>query len=1128
MPVSAINNYNNKISNYGGAHQIWFEAEDYDERNPDTDKYYPVVDVNDAFAQAISRGGGAGGMIRWTFDISAANGKRGTWYFWARILNPAGRSDFMLVEGHPDDAEIPTGPPFPGGSDEGPFANDDDRIFEQSVPAWGWWGNEEGSDKVLQDGENTMYIFHRQGNSTVFWDVFMWTDSPNYVPTDEDYQNATVAPLGRAFNPSPANGVIYADTWVSLSWRAGDYAISHDVYFGDSFDDVDSGTGGTFRGNQTSNHFIVGQPGFPYPEGLVPGTTYYWRVDEFDGAVTHRGNVWNFFTTLAFTDIAPGGAGMFSSIARSESDPNLLFFGTDVGGVLRSTDGGASFQRVMKGVTTTQIQVIEILDRPSGGHTVYMGTASGLFQSDDLGENWQLTMDGVEIRTSGQWLHPVSDIAIDPYNPQVMWISIGESISPKYRLDPYHIYKSTDGGYSWTGVFTIPMPEEGEPGSQFQQPLWAKIKIDPTNSNTLYFPTNWGLYATYDGGSNWYELGRDITYHSADGGLSWQDCRTAGTCLEWMTHTCSGSDCLPITDYVDHAIHPNLRDLDIYQDPEGGLILYAVINDRGHMDDNTCTRVWDTGLTRLTSGPYRSLDGGLTWEYLFKADGSVPRKLLSFRCNENVTRVWDGITTYQSIKVDPEDPEHFFLASAYYVSDISEYTHGTWQMLTRDGNICPGFGCIESAPWLPISVFDFDVDWSGDHPTLYYSSFRDVTRADYSEPEQRFLFDPYGTDPVPGNPGFWTSTGNNDYCSMDLVAVDDDELYAAGEDKGFMRSYDGGASWAFGNGGVGTDDRSDAVLYDPDSGALYASRIKGSHANVMVSTDKGVNWTTIGGYRGADRSEGDNGLPADLQVVDLAIDWSSPAQARRILAATRIGVYIYDPAAAGDSWARLNDRSCPSTNRQVNMIFTSTEFPDYAIVPFRDASFRPSHGVVSSPQTGVYLLNLQTNTCRNLVGGTEVRAPAHVTLARLADGSPSLVASGEYMWKPVIYQTSFDFSNLESIDWQITANQSLLAEGEPEVGNDEQFNNRSFSSLAVNPVDPSVIVAGMKASPYFDGHVAQHLFVSHDGGKTFGVAHELDGLPVKNISYLKFSNYGRWLYAAPACSGIYKTANPYL
>ncbi|MBA7682286.1 hypothetical protein ES703_90636 [subsurface metagenome] len=113
MPVYAVKNYNYKISNYGDAHQIWFEAEDYDERNPDTDQYYPVVDVADAFGQAITRAGGAGGMIRWTFDIRAADGKRGTWFFWARVLNPDNQSDYMLVEGDPDDAEIPTAPPLP-------------------------------------------------------------------------------------------------------------------------------------------------------------------------------------------------------------------------------------------------------------------------------------------------------------------------------------------------------------------------------------------------------------------------------------------------------------------------------------------------------------------------------------------------------------------------------------------------------------------------------------------------------------------------------------------------------------------------------------------------------------------------------------------------------------------------------------------------------------------------------------------------------------------------------------------------------------------------------------------------------------------------------------------------------
>ena len=61
MPANAVENF--KISSYGGGHQIWFEAEDYDERNPDTDQYFPVVDEAGAFGQAITRTGNSGGMI---------------------------------------------------------------------------------------------------------------------------------------------------------------------------------------------------------------------------------------------------------------------------------------------------------------------------------------------------------------------------------------------------------------------------------------------------------------------------------------------------------------------------------------------------------------------------------------------------------------------------------------------------------------------------------------------------------------------------------------------------------------------------------------------------------------------------------------------------------------------------------------------------------------------------------------------------------------------------------------------------------------------------------------------------------------------------------------------------------
>ena len=103
-----------------------------------------------------------------------------------------------------------------------------------------------------------------------------------------------------ARNPNPKDGAMHADTWVSTSWAAGDFAVSHDVYFGDNFDDVNDGLGDTFRGNQglKSTYFVSGFPGFAYPDGLIPGTTYYWRIDEVNDADPNspwKGKVWSFW-----------------------------------------------------------------------------------------------------------------------------------------------------------------------------------------------------------------------------------------------------------------------------------------------------------------------------------------------------------------------------------------------------------------------------------------------------------------------------------------------------------------------------------------------------------------------------------------------------------------------------------------------------------------------------------------------------------------------------------------------------------------------------------------------------------------------------------------------------------------
>ncbi len=96
----------------------------------------------------------------------------------------------------------------------------------------------------------------------------------------EEVMEGPPAPL--AAGPDPADGAILEQSWTSLTWKPGTFAVSHDVYFSTSREDVEQGAEAALVGNTTNNTQVVGFTGFPAPEGLQPGTTYYWRVDEIN------------------------------------------------------------------------------------------------------------------------------------------------------------------------------------------------------------------------------------------------------------------------------------------------------------------------------------------------------------------------------------------------------------------------------------------------------------------------------------------------------------------------------------------------------------------------------------------------------------------------------------------------------------------------------------------------------------------------------------------------------------------------------------------------------------------------------------------------------------------------------
>ena len=154
-----------------------------------------------------------------------------------------------------------------------------------------------------------------------------------------------------AYNPVPADGSYYGATWASLGWQPGQTAASHDVYFGENFNDVLNGTGGTFRGNQSLGEMFlaVGYAGGLYPAGMVPGATYYWRIDEVEanGTTKYRGFVWSFTITprTAYNPNPADGAGfvdpstVLSWAAGLGAKLHYVFMGTDFNTVKNATAG---------------------------------------------------------------------------------------------------------------------------------------------------------------------------------------------------------------------------------------------------------------------------------------------------------------------------------------------------------------------------------------------------------------------------------------------------------------------------------------------------------------------------------------------------------------------------------------------------------------------------------------------------------------------------------------------------------------------------------------------------------------------------------------------------------------------
>jgi len=256
-----------------------------------------------------------------------------------------------------------------GGTDDSCHAGlDGDATLSSQMSGWNddyEWNNGRyqaaGPSRinVTSTGPHTFNLWVREDGLII--DKIVITSNPDFSLTGNEPgpPESFWGPTLNAYAPKPADGALNAATWASLSWSEGDTAATHDVYLGESFDDVNNRTAETFRGNQPAPSLIVGFVGNPYPDGLAQGATYYWRVDEVeaDGTTKHAGPVWSFSVPpLSAYDPSPHDGAVYQ-----DTDTTLTWSpGLDV--KLHTLYLGDNFEDVNSGA-------VPAIARPMPGYT---------------------------------------------------------------------------------------------------------------------------------------------------------------------------------------------------------------------------------------------------------------------------------------------------------------------------------------------------------------------------------------------------------------------------------------------------------------------------------------------------------------------------------------------------------------------------------------------------------------------------------------------------------------------------------------------------------------------------------------------------------------------------------------
>jgi len=169
---------------------------------------------------------------------------------------------------------------------------------------------------------------------------------------------------------------------------------------------------------------------------------------------------------------------------------------------------GLAFRNIGPAVMSGRISDIAI--HPQKRQVWYAAVGSGgVWKTENAGTTWTPLFDG-------QPSYSIGCLALDPKNPDVVWVGTGENVSGRHVGYGDGVYKSLNGGKTWTNM-----------GLRRSEHI-ARILVDPRDSNVVYVASEgplWspggerGLYKTEDGGKSWtlcLEISRDTGVASVE------------------------------------------------------------------------------------------------------------------------------------------------------------------------------------------------------------------------------------------------------------------------------------------------------------------------------------------------------------------------------------------------------------------------------------------------------------------------------------------------------------------------------------------------------------------------------------------------------------------------------------